>query len=815
MVSVVLLLGLLQTPQVPPFPVSLQQARAAGPAQIGSVEAEGHAGEARAAEAGQATQVAQANQAAPGGVVDGRGAPSFTVPRIDAQVTVDGRLDEPAWSKAARLGGFSEYQPVDSRPATERTEVLIWYSPRALHIGIVAFDSDPGSVRANVSDRDNIANDDWVRIFLDTFNDRRRAFLFGVNPFGVQEDGVHTEGAFTAGYMHGSGATGMMSGTVDLSPDYQFDSKGRLTGDGYTVEVRIPFKSLRYPSGGPMTWGINVARKTQRAGRQETWTDAKRVASFLAQSGTMEGLHDLQRGTVTEIQPFVTASNDGARQSDGRFARGSTEFGPGANVRLGFTNVSFDATVNPDFSQVESDATQVTVNERFALYYDEKRPFFLEGIELFATPGRLVYTRRIADPAVGAKVTGKFGRTGVALLTAADDTGDGHAWVTVGRVRRDIGTDSLAGVTFTDRSGPDGYNRVVAADARIVFHRLYYVLGQVGGAWTEAGGVTRSAPMWTAEFDRTARQWGFNYKLIGYGTNFETQTGYVPRSNMVEFRASNRLTKYGRQGALLQNLTVFFGPDRIWLYRDFLKTRPLEGTDSLNLSATLRGGWSLGAWMSRTFAHFEPGMYASYTVPGSGVPSRPFVVPDGVTNWGGTYTLTTPVFQRLNASLIVGRAGTPIYAEASDGKQTSVSATLGLRPTASIRVEGSLAARRITRDWDGSEYAQSTIPRLKLEYQPSRSLFFRVITEYEHARRSALQDPFTHAPIYVGGVLDGATSSKGIRTDWLISFEPTPGTVAFFGYGSSFARDPVIHNTPGYRRTSDGFFVKLAYQIRR
>jgi hypothetical protein len=235
----------------------------------------------------------------------------------------------------------------------------------------------------------------------------------------------------------------------------------------------------------------------------------------------------------------------------------------------------------------------------------------------------------------------------------------------------------------------------------------------------------------------------------------------------------------------------------------------------VNLSATLRGGWSLGAWMTRTFAHFEPEVYADYTVPGYGLWRRKFAVPDGVTNWGGTYTLATPVFQRFNGSLSVQYAGTAVYAEASDGKQASVSATLGYRPAASVRIEGSLAAQRITRDYNGSEYAQSTIPRLKLEYQPRRSLFFRVITEYQYARRAALEDPFTHAPVYISDVLAGATTSKGLRADWLVSFEPTPGTVAFFGYGSSFAKDPTLYNTPGYRRTSDGFFVKLAYMIRR
>ena len=285
-------------------------------------------------------------------VVEGRGSPTFSIPRIDEQAVVDGRLDEPAWSKATRLGGFSEYQPVDGQGASERTEVLIWYSPKALHVGIIAHDSVPGSVRATVADRDNIRNDDWVRIYLDTFNDRRRAFIFGVNPLGAQEDGVQTEGGFTAGMMHGMGGP-MMSGQVDLSPDYQFDSKGRITEDGYVVEMRVPFKSLRYPGGGPYRWGVNVWRKTQRTGREDTWTDARRIASFLGQAGTMEGLHDLQRGVVTEIQPFVTASLDGSRQDDGSFSYASTDVEPGANLRFGFTNVSLDATVNPDFSQVE------------------------------------------------------------------------------------------------------------------------------------------------------------------------------------------------------------------------------------------------------------------------------------------------------------------------------------------------------------------------------------------------------------------------------------------------------------------------------
>ncbi|MCX6539973.1 MAG: DUF5916 domain-containing protein [Acidobacteria bacterium] len=739
-------------------------------------------------------------------VVKGRGSPTFSIPRIDVTIAIDGRLDEPAWSQATRLTGFSEYRPVDSQPASEQTEVLVFYSPSALYFGIIAHDSVPGSIRATVADRDNISQDDWVRIFLDTFSDRRRAFVFGVNPLGAQEDGVQTEGAFNAGSMFG--------GTIDLNPDYQFDSKGQLSADGYIVEVRIPFKSLRYPGSGPQRWGINFSRKTQRTGREDTWTDAKRIASFLAQAGTMEGLRDLQRGVVTEIQPFVTGSSNGALTGAGQFARDKTDISPGANVRLGFTNLSVDATVNPDFSQVESDASQVTVNERFALFFAEKRPFFLEGIELFATPNQLVYTRRIVDPIVGGKLTGKVGRTGIAVLSAADTTGDGHAWVNVARLRQDFGSDSLAGLTFTDRESAGAFNRVVAADARWVFGRLYYLLGQIGGSWTERDGTVSSSPMWQAEFDRTARRWGFNYKLVGFGESFETQSGYVPRNDIVEFHASNRFTYYGQRGAWLENLTTFFGPTRDWRYASFGHTGAIEGSDQSHLTAQLRGGWQLSAQVSRNFVRFQPAMYQAYAVWQPSGTTVAFAPPDGVTNWGGTYAVTTPVFQKLNAEVEVSRAGTAIFAEASNGHETRVTTTLGLRPTTSARIDLSLVSSRIERDRDQTEFARTTIPRIKLEYQPNRSLFFRLITEYRSERRVALQDPATGFPLLVNGSIAGPQRVDGLRMDWLVSYEPTPGTVAFFGYGSSLARDLVLDPTARLARTSDGFFVKLAYMFR-
>src|SRR5690349_18965638 len=279
--------------------------------------------------------------------VMGKGSPTAEIPRLESSVQIDGKLDEPVWSRATRLTGFWQYQPVDGRPAEERTEVLVWYAPDAIWFGVVAHDKVPGAIRATVADRDRLDNDDHVVIDLDTFHDRRRAFTFAVNPLGAQSDGVRSEGS--------GQVSSLIPGSTDLNPDFTWESKGRLTPDGYQVEIRIPFKSLRYPSGEPQSWGLNVSRVVKRTGYTDTWTDARRAnASFLGQEGAIGGLHDLRRGVAVEAQPFLTATANGSRdQVTETFDRESVNPDAGLNFRLGFTSYSLDATLNPDFSQVE------------------------------------------------------------------------------------------------------------------------------------------------------------------------------------------------------------------------------------------------------------------------------------------------------------------------------------------------------------------------------------------------------------------------------------------------------------------------------
>ncbi len=737
-------------------------------------------------------------------------ATTFTVPRVDADVAIDGALTEAAWQSAARLTDFHQYEPVDGRSAEERTEVLVFYSARAIHFGIIASAKDPSSIRATLADRDNIGSDDRVTIYLDTFDDRRRAFMFGVNPLGVQEDGVRTEGAVSAGSIFG--------GSVDLNPDYLFDSKGQVTKDGYVVEVRIPFKSLRFPGSGPQRWGINIVRDNPSTGYRDTWTDVRRAsASFLAQSGAMQGIENVERGVVTEVQPFLTASMNGANDINGDFDRDDVEPDAGANLRFGFPQVSLDATINPDFSQVESDVGLVTANERFSLFVPEKRPFFLEGIELFSTPNQLIYTRQIVEPLGGVKVTGKLGRYSVAYLSALDETRGRDALFNVARARADFGGNSLVGASVTDRRHGGSFNTVAAADVRYVFGRLYYFEGQAGGSWTQdtTSIDTRGAPLWHAELDRTGRSWGFNYALTGIEDDFRTHAGFVPRSGIVDGHFFNRFSLYGGRGALVENFTFFGGPSRTWQYRAFPQRSPIEGGEQLGGFTIFRGGWRLNWGVFRQLVIFDRTLFAGLqmeTVPGT---FTPYDAPRELSNlWGDSISLATPVFSKWQAALGASTFATPIFFEGSEGDATRITAALNVRPTPNIRIEALAIALRIDRERDESEFARTIIPRLKIEYQPRRALFFRVIGEWRDDRQDALRHARTGAPLFEDEEPIQAFEDKTLRADWLISYEPTPGTVAFLGYGSTLEAPPGA-SWSRVRRSADGLFVKVAYQFRR
>ncbi len=747
--------------------------------------------------------------------------PIVRPPRVDTSIVVDGDLDEPAWVSAAVVGGFHQYRPLDQQPAEQATTVRVWYSPTAIYFGIVAHDRNPGSIRATLADRDKIEDDDRVQIFLDTFNDRRRAFVFGVNPLGVQEDGVRSEGN-SGGGGGGRGGGGGGGGTgLDRSPNYLFESKGHVTDSGYVVEVRIPFKSLRYPAGRDLTWGFNVVRSTPRSGFEDSWTDARRGnTSFLSQAGFLSGLSGIKRGVVTEVQPFVTAAASGAIDTTAsRFVRESLNPDFGVNFRIGFSSLAVDGTINPDFSQVESDAGQVTLNERFALFFPERRPFFLEGIELFQTPGSIVYTRRIANPVAGGKVTGKFRRIGIAHLLAVDEQTDEttgektHPFVSVTRIRTDIGANSLAGATLTNRSISGGFSRTVAADSRFALGKLYAFSTSVANSWHQDSAGSLSAPAWSVGFDRTGRSVGFSYSFEGRDPGFEAALGFVPRVGDVNLRAFNRLTIFGKRGAFFEGITLFAGASRYWDYRRFGEDQPTEGDQSLSGFGRIRGGWSYGFSTRLGFVDFNPDFYegTQERINGQLTPYRgPARLEKAVEL---SISASTPKLPQGSGNIRVNRREVGIFSEASEGREFQFSAEAELRPHRWVRVEGTWVYSKLTRARDGSEFGRTMIPRLRLEFQPNRTYFLRVISEYRSQRRAEHRNAVTGNLLYVDGAPSEATNTNRFRVDVLLSFQPSQGTVAFLGYGAGYdgERNLTLRDLV---KQEDGFFFKLAYQFR-
>jgi len=743
---------------------------------------------------------------------------AVAVPRFETGARVDGALDEAVWARAARLVGFSQYRPVDGRPAEDSTAVLVWYAPDAIWFGVRAYEPHGKVVRATLANRDNIDADDNIQILLDTYNDHRRALLFAVNPLGVQEDGVRSEGQDAGAAGGGASATGRFDGVVDLSPDFVYQSHGHLTDWGYEVEVRIPFKSLRYQSVDPQSWGLQVVRVVQHSGYEDTWTPVFRAsASFLIQSGRLTGLTALKRGLVVDLTPEFTSKVNGTPAAAGYDYRGTPELG--GNLRWGITqNLGLAATAHPDFTQVEADVGQVTVNERFALFYPEKRPFFLEGLEQFDTPNRLIYTRQIVQPVAGAKLTGKLGSTAVAYLGAVDDRGQSASGnnpvFNLLRLRRDLGTASTAGLVYTDRIEGDDYNRVLGGDAMVVWKKIWFSQAQVVSSWTSDAGGARAGQFWAVTFaDGTGRNYGNHFELLGATPEFATRSGFINRVDFVQARAANRFTWYGRPGALVEQVTTFIVLLPLWRYDDFFRLRGIfEGGPQNTWIATLRGGWNVNALIRNSAQRFDPDAYAGYSVNRT-VDTIPFAVPHGLYNlWSMNGGVGTPN-RAFTFNTNFGYGATAIFAEAAAGRQFFIQATAGWKPTPGVRIEARWTHVRLTRARDGSRFSTANIPRLKLEYQLSRAIFFRYVGQYFAQDQVALQDPRTAQPILAGGAPAAAVVTNDFRNDLLFSYKPLPGTLVFLGYGTSLT-EPEAFRFQNLSRASDGFFLKVSYLFR-
>jgi hypothetical protein len=760
--------------------------------------------------------------------IQGDSAFAVAAPRIsDAGAIVDGVLQEAVWQRAAVLRGFWQYLPVDGRPAGDSTVVRVWYSPTALHLGIRAW-QDSASVRATMADRDQIAGDDHLEILLDTFNGRREAMLFGVNPFGVQSDGMLRDAAQRGASMTSASVGGAYA--ADLSQDFVFESKGRVTGDGYSIEIRIPFKTLRYPATAEQDWGINVIRRVRASGQEHTWTRVLQSnASFLAQGGTLTGLTGMRRGLVMDLIPEATSTvAGGATPAGWTYTEGSPQVG--INARWGITtNITLNGTANPDFSQVEADVAQLVFDPREALYFPEKRPFFLDGLELFRTPVQLIYPRRLADPVAAAKLTGQLSGNNVALLSGVDSrevsrTGDDSPIYNLVRLRRDIGAQSTLGLAYTDKMEGDAFNRVAAADGRLRLGRSNVLTFQGGGSVTRRDGVTTTAPFWYLAFNRSGRSTGLTVNFRGFHDDFRAASGFVSRVGIAYFGISPSYTTYGAPDATLQRWTGNILLDGRWDYDRFFQGEiPNDPRLHFNTAFTFRGGWEAGASLLLESFSYPPELYAGYaiertvagitdTVPYAGTPR--------LSNLDVAVNLSTPRGQRFAGSLflVVGRDEN-FYEWAP---ATIVIGTLDAawRPSEQVRVNLLYNHQQYIRPADGSTVGMRRVSRLKVEYQLTRAVFVRLVGQYDADMRDSLRDNsrtelpvLTFDPTLGRYVRAGPESRNDLRVDWLFSYRPSPGTVLFAGYGSSLG-DAGAFAFRDLARRNDGFFLKLSYVLR-
>jgi hypothetical protein len=470
---------------------------------------------------------------------------NFKISRTSTKIEIDGRLTESAWENAEIIDLPYEYFPGENVTPPVRTEALVTYDDRYFYVGFRAFDPEPEKIRAHLMDRDQVRTlqqDDTVGFLLDTFNDQRRGYYFLVNPLGVQAEAIVT------------------LSDEDWAWDMIWESFGRITAEGYTVEIAVPFHQLRFPSSGTEhTFGFAAARTWPRNVKHEIQSFYLDFGDscWICQFNKISGFEAISPGHNIEIDPTLTSSRTDERESypEGELERGEIELEPGLTARWGVTpSITASGTINPDFSQVEADTAQLEVNERFALFFPEKRPFFLEGEDYFRTPNRAIFTRTVANPAWGVKLTGKIGDNVLGASVTRDrmnnlvipsnqfsdyESIDQEVTGSVFRYRRDLGRSSTVGVLGTSREADDYHNRLVGIDGfvqvagadtlefQVLHTHTLYPNGIAERHHQIADGFAGTGLF--ARYNHGTRNWGWSVSYEDFSPGFRADFGFIPR----------------------------------------------------------------------------------------------------------------------------------------------------------------------------------------------------------------------------------------------------------------------------------------------
>ena len=566
--------------------------------------------------------------AAAAGILTGR--PMLRPTRAAIPPDIDGRLDDLVWRDALRVTEFVQESPFEGEPASEDTEVWISYDSQNLYLAFHAHYEDPGIMRATRVDRDQAFRDDNITVYFDPFLDQQRAYAFSINGYGVQGDEIINARGSSGGGGRGGGGRGGRGGgggggfsrrgipRGDDSWDALFDSGAQIVGDGFTAEMAIPFKSLRYPqrgSGVPHRWAFQIVREIRHRDENVVWAPISRsVSGFLPQMGLLEGMTNLSMSRNLEIMPVATGIQLGSLDtSSGAFLPGKAQPEGGVNVKYGITsNLTADFTLNPDFSQVESDRPQIEVNQRFALFYPELRPFFLEGAEIFNVfgPVNFVHTRTIRDPDWGAKITGKVGRTSVGFLAANDASagsvaglvgpaGDSAANVVIGRARYDLYAESHIGAMVTNRDFLGGYSRMALADGAFRLGQTQSVgFTAVQTDNRDLDGIDSRGTLFDVNYRLQGRHWNIFNGTYLLSPDFRTDVGFVQRTDQQRNVTTLGYRFWPESWVINWGPSVTYG--RNWNFDNVLEDEQLQ----FSLNSTLANNISANVSVNRDMERY-------------------------------------------------------------------------------------------------------------------------------------------------------------------------------------------------------------------
>jgi hypothetical protein len=719
--------------------------------------------------------------------------PPVAIQRAVGPIAIDGDLSDLGWREAARIERFFETAPGDNSIPQVRTVALLTYDDRYFYIGLLCDDPNPSKIRAPYVSRDNvIGTDDNVAVFLDTRGDRRSAMEFRVNPRGQQTDAMYDDG----------------SQTEDLSPDFFYDTAARLTPQGWQAEMRIPFSTLRYERGKPLNWGILIWRNYPRDYRYfiHSAPIARGSNCLICHCVPITGLSGLPPGGHVIIAPYGTLTEEGVpRGGPGTPLLNEPASGTGGLDAKWTPSAStaLDATLNPDFSQIESDVGQIAINKQFAIFYPEKRPFFLEGVDLFQTPIQAVYTRTITSPRWGARATGKIDSSAYTLLVTQDRGGgsvvvpgptssgfapqDFASIVAIGRVRQDFGA-SFGGLLLTDRENSEseggGHNRVFGPDFQWRLSERDQVTGQFLLSDTQNPDRPDLDPSWDGR-SLSSRAFSIQWRHTGYhwfysawykevGEDFRADAGFVPQ---VGYRFEKGIIGYTAYNVgIFSQLTA--GPFCIYS----------TGSD--------------GAVIQRTCGVFiNPVGILNLAGEIDLVPEERTRIGDTLVESDFTvyYNLSIDpgkVFSRVALNGFVGDY--PDVANGRPGRGAEVGITATIKPTdhLSLDFNGDRQWLDVESGGNSARLFTAEIARLKATYNFTSRIFLRLIGQYFTCE----QDP----TLYLQPVPEADRNFTGSA---LFAYTPNWQTVFYLGYGDSRALNERNELVPAGRE----FFLKVSY----